>query len=70
MCNYPNAQRRVIEEIATFIETHGRIPFFEDREELPFCVSTIKECMRFKPTTPFGLPHTTIKDRKAMLLDF
>jgi cytochrome P450 len=64
MCSYPDVQKRVSQEIDEFIQTHGRLPQFEERKELPLCISTIKECMRFKPILGFGLAHTTIKDRK------
>lgn len=63
MCHYPDVQQKVFEEINDFIKAHGRLPQFKEREELPYCISVIKECMRFKPTTPFGLIHVNRKDR-------
>lgn len=62
MCNYPEVQRKAAEEIDTFIESNGCLPTFDDRRQLPYCISVIKECMRFKPITPFGLPHTVYED--------
>lgn len=57
MCNYPEAQKKVAEEIDQFVKLNGHVPEFTKRLEVPYCISVIKECMRFKPTTPFGVPH-------------
>lgn len=62
MCNYPTVQQKVVAEIDQFIEKNGRIPEFTEREEVPYCISVIKECMRYKPTTPFGLPRAVRED--------
>ncbi|KAI7896202.1 cytochrome P450 [Mucor mucedo] len=62
MCHYPEVQVKIAAEIDNFIERHGRLPSFSDRLELPFCVSTMKECMRYKPITAFGIPHLANDD--------
>ncbi|GAA5812331.1 hypothetical protein MFLAVUS_005782 [Mucor flavus] len=62
MCHHPEVQKAVSAEIDEFIRLNGRTPVFTERTQLPYCVSVIKESMRFRPTTPFGLPHTTHKD--------
>lgn len=62
MCNYPQVQRRVSIEIDKFIRENGRLPSFKDRKDMPYSISVIKECMRFKPTTSFGLPHSVRND--------
>ncbi|KAG2229318.1 cytochrome P450 [Thamnidium elegans] len=62
MCHHPEVQKAVSAEIDEFIRLNGRTPVFTERTQLPYCVSVIKECMRFRPTTPFGLPHTTHND--------
>lgn len=64
MCHHPEVQKAVSAEIDEFIRLNGRAPVFTERTQLPYCVSVIKESMRFRPTTPFGLPHTTHNDRK------
>jgi cytochrome P450 len=50
------------DEIDRFIKTNGRIPSFTDRESCPYCVSTIKECLRYRSPTPFGGSHVITKD--------
>lgn len=65
MCHHPEVQKAAAAEIDQFIKLNGHIPLFSDRLELPYCVSVIKECMRYRPTTPFGLPHTVSKDSKS-----
>ncbi|KAI8365552.1 cytochrome P450 [Blakeslea trispora] len=62
LCYYSDAQMAAIQEIDEFIKTKGRLPSFKERHELPLCVSIMKECMRFRPTTFFGLPHSSSKD--------
>ncbi|KAI7879547.1 cytochrome P450 [Mucor mucedo] len=62
MCNYPLFQKKAADEIDAFIQKHKRHPEFADRDEFPYCVSLLKECMRFKPTTAFGIPHSARKD--------
>lgn len=64
MCNHPDVQKKVSAEIDKFIKLNGHLPHFDEREQIPYCISVIKECMRYKPTTPFGLIHVTRKDCK------
>ncbi|KAI7873258.1 cytochrome P450 [Mucor mucedo] len=62
MCNYPLAQKKAADEIDAFVIRYKRHPKFADRDELPYCVSMLKECMRFRPTTPFAIPHSARND--------
>ncbi|KAL7313016.1 hypothetical protein PS15m_008717 [Mucor circinelloides] len=62
MCHHPELQERVSHEIDKFIQVHGKVPTFDKRAEVPLCISVIKECMRYRPTTYFGLPHTADRD--------
>lgn len=64
MCNYPQVQKQVTAEIDKFMEENGRLPQFKERAQMPYSISVIKECMRFKPTTSFGIPHAVKKDGK------
>lgn len=64
MCHYPKLQERVSSEIDRFVQVNGTLPTFDNRTEMPLCISVIKECMRYRPTTYFGLPHTANKDSK------
>lgn len=62
MCNHPEVQEKVADEIDQFIKANGRVPEFTEREQVPYCISVMKECMRYKPATPFGLPHAVRED--------
>lgn len=62
MCNHPEVQKKVADEIDQFIKANGRVPEFTEREQVPYCISVMKECMRYKPPTPFGLPHAVRED--------
>ncbi|KAJ8657398.1 hypothetical protein O0I10_006954 [Lichtheimia ornata] len=53
----PEVQRKIQQELDHFIETHKRMPMFTDRDQFPYMIAVQKECMRFRPTTPLGLPH-------------
>lgn len=66
MCHHPEVQKTVMAEIDEFIKLNGRLPTFAERTQLPYCISVIKESMRHRPTTPFGLAHTTRIDRKFL----
>jgi cytochrome P450 len=62
LCHYPETQKKVSDEIDQFIKKNGRIPDFSDRLEVPFCISVLKECIRFRPTGLLALPHIVTKD--------
>jgi hypothetical protein len=64
ICHHPEVQKCPSAEIDEFMKQNGRLPLFSGRKQLPYCVSVIKECMRCKPTTAFGIPHTLHIDSK------
>ena len=68
MSNYLEEQRKAAAEIDAFIQLNGRLPNFNERTQVPYCISFIKECMRFKPTTAFGIPHAVYNDGKIYML--
>lgn len=70
LCRHSDVQIKVAAELDEFIAKHGRLPHFKERSHLPYCISVMKECMRYRPITPFGLPHTTNEDRKYIKLFF
>ncbi|KAA8615000.1 cytochrome p450 [Pyrenophora tritici-repentis] len=40
----------------------GRLPRSEDRPNLPFLRAIIRECIRWRPPVPTGIPHYLIQD--------
>ncbi|KAI8883842.1 cytochrome P450 [Backusella circina FSU 941] len=62
VCHMPEVQTRLQAEIDTFIRSHQRLPSFSERLEFPYMIAVIKETMRFKSATPFGIPHKATKD--------
>lgn len=62
MCHYPDVQKNASDEIDTFIRLNRRLPLFSDRLSLPFCISVIKECMRYRPSLVFGIPREVHED--------
>lgn len=64
LSHQPEVQKKLHEEIDTFVNAHGRLPTFEERDQVPYLVCVQKECMRYRSTSSFGLPHTTREDGK------
>ncbi|KAI5120722.1 hypothetical protein M0805_006428 [Coniferiporia weirii] len=43
--------------------THGkRLPLLEDKDELPYIDYILKECLRWRPPFPVGIPHRAMED--------
>ncbi len=57
----PNVQVKAREEIDRVICNH-RLPALADRPNLPYVEAVVKECFRWHPIAPMGLPHVTTKD--------
>lgn len=75
MCHYPNCQRIASDEVDQFIRLNSRLPYFSERTQLPYVISVMKECLRFKPTMQFGIPHAVqeeskLKPNRAVFLHF
>jgi cytochrome P450 len=64
LCHFPKVQEKISAEINGFIRTHQRLPNFKDRNEVPYCISVMKECIRYRSISPFGLPHAVRQDGK------
>lgn len=64
MCNHPEIQQKVAYEIDQFVELNDRTPTFKERDQMPYCVAVMKESIRFRTTTSFGLAHTSKNDCK------
>ncbi|KAG2228137.1 hypothetical protein INT45_009183 [Circinella minor] len=62
LTHHHEVQAEIIRELDAFISVHKRVPKFEEREELPYLISVQKECMRYRPSTHFGLMHEATDD--------
>ncbi|ORZ14121.1 cytochrome P450 [Absidia repens] len=62
LTHYPEVQDKLYEEVNAFYKSYGRLPTFEERDQLPYSIAVQKESMRFRPTTPFGIPHLSTED--------
>ena len=62
LCTMPDIQRKIQQELDTFITKHHRLPVFSERDEIPYLIAVQKECLRFRPTTPCGAPHLVEQD--------
>lgn len=67
MCHHPEVQERLRAEVDEFILANKRYPTFADRDSFPYMISVQKECIRYRPTTHFGLLHQATEDGKSLL---
>lgn len=61
MTVYPEVQVKAREEVDRVVGSH-RLPTLDDRASLPYVEAVVKECFRWHPIAPMGLPHVTTKD--------
>jgi len=61
MTLYPEVARKVQAEIDAVIGC-DRLPTFEDRANLPYVDSVVKEVLRWHSVAPTGLPHCSTQD--------
>ncbi|KAF2772703.1 putative P450 monooxygenase [Teratosphaeria nubilosa] len=60
MCHYPSWQIKVQAEIDRVCG--DRPPTFDDMPQLPCLRATIKELLRWRQSTPLGVPHVAMED--------
>lgn len=54
MLIYPDVQKQAQDELDTVIG-RSRVPTFADMPHLPYICAVVKEVLRWRPTTPYGL---------------
>ncbi|CAO3645249.1 unnamed protein product [Cunninghamella blakesleeana] len=62
LANNPDVQVKMHQEIDAFITKHGRLPTFEERDQVPYIVAVQRESLRYRPIVPLGVPHVANKD--------
>ncbi|KAL5409611.1 hypothetical protein PMIN03_005857 [Paraphaeosphaeria minitans] len=60
MCFYPQYLPMLHEELDRVCG--DRLPVAEDRPNLPFLRAVIRECLRWRPPVPTGIPHELTQD--------
>ncbi|KAF8799180.1 cytochrome P450 [Phlegmacium glaucopus] len=60
MVCFPEIQMKAQAELDRVVS--GRLPDFDDMEDLPYLSALVKEVLRWQPVTPYGLPHRTTED--------
>ncbi|KAI7852863.1 cytochrome P450, partial [Circinella umbellata] len=58
----PEVQKKIQKEIDGFVDKHGRVPYFWERDSVPYLIAVQRECFRLRPTTEFGVPHAAAED--------
>lgn len=61
MMLYPEIQSKAREEIDRVVGS-DRLPSLDDRAQLPYVEAIVKECLRWHPVTPTGVPHALTAD--------
>jgi len=61
MTMYPEVQKKCQAELDAVVG-NDRLPTFADRDSLPYLATTLKEVIRWGPTTPLGAPHCVEQD--------
>ncbi|KAH7905951.1 cytochrome P450 [Hygrophoropsis aurantiaca] len=61
MVLYPEVQERAQEVIDSAVGS-DRLPTFEDRSSMPYVDAVLRETLRWNPTFPLGLPHSSLED--------
>lgn len=56
MIMFPHVQQKAHEELDQVVG-RGRLPGFEDRDNLPYINAIVKEAFRWWPIAPMGFPH-------------
>ncbi|RDX53565.1 cytochrome P450 [Lentinus brumalis] len=57
----PEVQRKAQAQLDAIVGP-GRLPEHADRSNLPYITAIVKECLRWHPVLPFGVPHLTTQD--------
>ncbi|SPO07779.1 related to O-methylsterigmatocystin oxidoreductase [Cephalotrichum gorgonifer] len=61
MALYPEVMRKAQEEVDRVVGS-GRMPGWEDEENLPYIRAMIKETLRWRPVNKFGMYHSLSED--------
>jgi cytochrome P450 len=61
MSLFPEVQKKAREEIDRVVG-NGRLPTFEDRENLPYVEAIVSEALRWHPIAPLAIPHVVEQD--------
>ena len=61
MVRYPDVQRKAQAEIDRVIGP-SRLPEFEDLDNLPYVRAMALEALRWRPVSPFAIPHTSVAE--------
>jgi cytochrome P450 len=61
MIAHPEFQKRAQAELDEVVG-RSRTPTFSDASSLPYIQAIIKEVLRWRPSLPLGVPHTTTED--------
>ncbi|KAI7865597.1 cytochrome P450 [Spinellus fusiger] len=62
LSHHPEIQKKICDEIDTFVAKHGRLPVFSEREHFPYILSVQRELLRYLPISSLSAPHIADKD--------
>ncbi len=62
LCHHPEVQARIHQELDLFVSTNGRLPELHEQADVPYLFATIREVMRWRSITSFGISHSVVED--------
>ena len=61
MLQHPHVQAAAQSELARVLGA-GAAPVLSDEAALPYLAAVMKECLRWEPVAPIGVPHRLLAD--------
>jgi cytochrome P450 len=65
MMSHPHIQIKAQHELDTILPP-GVLPTLQDMENLPYVTALVRETLRWKPITPFGLDFSRRQNRSKL----
>ncbi|KAI8982663.1 cytochrome P450 [Pilobolus umbonatus] len=62
MCHHREVQDKIYDELTMFVQKNGRLPYYNEKHHAPYTFSALRECMRYRPTTNYNVPHVNSED--------
>ncbi|KAI8971194.1 cytochrome P450 [Pilobolus umbonatus] len=62
MCHHRDIQDKVYNELNLFVQKHGRLPDFDERNETPYTFAVIRESSRYRAPINFNVSHLTTEE--------
>ncbi|CAE6469330.1 unnamed protein product [Rhizoctonia solani] len=62
MVIYPEVAQKIQGEVDRVLGNAERLPIVQDRDQMPYVLSTLLEVQRWQPVNPLAIPHAAMED--------